>query len=168
MDLVNDHVVTSVGGAPERRDIVDCVFEYIVIWITFSVVVVFLVVVAFIVIEVDVGALDVVPRSIGESDGDSDGFCVAGVELSGEIFDVTVEIVFVEVSDVTSGFNFAIKSSTEIMTVGIVVDGNEVVVDIVVVGSSVWVVVSVVDDTVVVDFCVVGCVLEKVTPFSSK
>ena len=38
--------------------------------------VVFLVVVAFIVIEVDVGALDVVPRSMGESDGDSDDFGV--------------------------------------------------------------------------------------------
>ena len=130
--------------------------------------VVFLVVVALIVIEVDVGALDVVPRSIGESDGDSDDFCVAGIELLGEIFDGTVEIVFVEVSDVTSGLNFAIKSSTEIITVGTVVDGNEVVVDMVVVGSSVCVVISAVDGTVVVDFCVVGCVLEKVTPFSSK
>ena len=130
--------------------------------------VVFLVVVAFIVIEVDVGALDVVPRSIGDSDGNSDDLGVIGVELSGEISDVTVDIVFVEVSDVTSGLNFAIKSSTEMTTVGIVADGNEVVVDIVVVGSSVCVVISVVDGVVVVDFGVVGCVLEKVTPFSSK
>ena len=76
--------------------------------------------------------------------------------------------MFVEVSVVTSGLNFAIRSSTETMTVGIVVDGNEVVVVIVVVGSSVCVVISVVDGVVVVDFGVVGCVLEKVTPFTSR
>ena len=63
-------------------------------FLTFSVVVVFLVVATdtFVADEVDIGALEVVPRSIGES---IDVFGVTGDNVSCNIFDFTVVIEFV-------------------------------------------------------------------------
>ena len=70
--------------------------------------------------------------------------------------------------------DFVISSSTETMMDGIVVEGKDVVVVIVVVGSNSSSLGFTISDTVVVatdaevGFAVVGCVLENVTPFSSR
>lgn len=66
--------------------------------------------------------------------------------------------------------DFVISSSTEMIIDGIVVEGNEVVVVIVVVGLTTIAVavLDVVDVAIGVALSVVGCVLEKVTPFSSR
>ena len=71
--------------------------------------------------------------------------------------------------------DFVISSSTETMMDGIVVEGKDVVVVIVVVGSNSSSLGFTISDAVVdvatdveVAFAVVGCVLENLTPLSSR
>ena len=88
---------------------------------------------------------------------------------------MVIEFVVDSLRFVSGVFDFVMSSSTDIMIDGIVVEGKEVVVVIVVLASNSSILGCTVSKTVEdvaidveVGFAVVGCVLEKVTPLSSR